>query len=85
MGMVADKVTICTKSDSTMVCDKLRADGNHSVVLTIPDDCDSFMQSSIADRAAHTSGSMTVKRTTFQGKVLKFISSERTPEVPSMS
>jgi hypothetical protein len=76
MGMVADKVTICTKSDYTMVCDKLRADGNHSVVLTIPDDCDSFMQSSIADRAEHTSGSMTVKRTTFQGKVLKFISSE---------
>lgn len=76
MGIIADKVTLYTKSDYSVVCKALRADGNRSVVWTIPHDYYSIMQSSIANRAAHTSDSMTVKRTILQGQVLEFISSE---------
>jgi hypothetical protein len=75
MGLVADVAILCTKSNYAMICEMMRAEGNDSVVWTTPDEEDDRMQSFMEDRAAHTSGSMTVKRTMFQGKVVKSMSS----------
>jgi hypothetical protein len=77
MGLIAKETPIfCTESDYLVVSEKLKADGNDAVVWTIPDEEDDRMQSLMADRAAHINGSMSVKRTMFQGKVLEIMSSE---------
>jgi hypothetical protein len=65
MGLVATKVVICTESSYALVRDSLRAEGNDSVLWTIPDICDLDMKSAMQDRAANLAGHLTTRRSQF--------------------
>lgn len=61
MGLVAERVVMCTESNYAMVCEMRRADGDDSVVLTIPDEYDEGMQKLMRERAAALDESMEIK------------------------
>ncbi|KAF2165949.1 hypothetical protein M409DRAFT_23679 [Zasmidium cellare ATCC 36951] len=76
MGLVARKVAICTEADYDVVCEKFKADGDDSVVWTIPDSCGDDMAKTVRDRAANVTGQMRIGQSRVKDYTFRSMSSD---------
>jgi hypothetical protein len=76
MGIIADEPILCQEAIYQDVLEMHQAKGKKGVIFTVPDELDEVMVARLAERAEYLIGKMTIIRSKYQGKTIKFIRSD---------